>query len=323
MPATIKDVAAAAGVSTKTVTRALNGERYVGEATREKVRAAAAALGFQAPGGGRAVGGRGMAGQVALLYDAGDTHAVLGVAAGMQARCAVSGVRVIAQACGAARMEAVLGLIEATPLDGAILLPPLADDARVLSKLAERGVRTVLVAAQGGAAMPVVGVDAARAAAVMTRHLLALGHRRIGFVDRAGAVREHGHLAALAAAGIGDDPALFVEAAHDFAAGARAGAALLELAEPPTAVFAGSDTAAAGVLTAMHARGLRVPEDVSVAGFGDEALAAFVWPPLTTMRVSARALGEEAADLLLTGGTGRREIGFELVERASVIGIGI
>ena len=317
MRATIKDVAAAAGVSTKTVTRALNGERYVGAATREKVRSAAVAVGFQASGATRA------AGQVALLYDAGETHALLAVAAGMQARCAASGVRVIAQACGELRIDAVRELIGATPLDGAVLLPPLADDRAVVKALAEREVRVVLIGPQALAAEPAVGVDDARAAAVMTRHLLALGHRRIGFVDEHGSLRARGHRAALAAAGIGDDPALFVEGAHDFAAGARAGAALLELAEPPTAVFAGNDTLAAGVLTALHARGLRVPEDVSVAGFGDEPLAAFVWPPLTTMRVSARALGEEAADLLLSGEGGRREIGFELIERASVIGIGV
>lgn len=318
MRATIKDVAAAAGVSTKTVTRALNGERYVGEATREKVRAAAAAVGFHAPAAARA-----QAGQVALLHDERATHAVMAIAAGVQARCAVSGARVIAQACGPSPREAVLALLDATPIDGVILLAPLAGDRAVTDALADRGMRTVLVSPQAEAATLAVDVDGARAAAVMTRHLLALGHRRIGFVDAGGSRRAAGHRAALTAAGIADDPALFVEASHDFAAGARAGAALLELPEPPTAVFAGSDTIAAGVLTAMHARGLRVPEDVSVAGFGDEAFAAFVWPPLTTVRVSARLLGEEAADLLLSGGEGAREIGFELVERASVIGIGI
>ena len=76
-------------------------------------------------------------------------------------------------------------------------------------------------------------------------------------------------------------------------------------------------------LTAAHARGLRLPEDLSVVGFGDDALAGYVWPPLTTIRQPVREMGRLAADLLLTGVDERREVAFELVERASTVGVGI
>lgn len=310
---TIKDVAAAAGVSTKTVSRVLHGERYVGAGTRERVEAAAAALGFRM--------GPARAGLVAVFFEGSRVDALPAVLAGVEARCAAAGIRVAALPFGGAAMrraEDAGALVDALQPAGAILLPPLGGDDSLRAVLDGRGVRVVLAAEDGSLA---VRVDGARAGAVMTRHLLALGHRRIGFVGAGDC--ERGHRAALAAAAIDAEAALFVGGGHDFAAGARAGAALLELAEPPTAVFAASDTLAAGVLTAVHARGLRVPEDISVAGFGDEALAAYVWPPLTTVRVSARALGEEAADLLLGQGEEVRELVFELVERASVIGIGI
>ena len=330
MRATIKDVAAAAGVSIKTVSRVLNNERYVGADTREKVQAAVAALRFHPSAAARSLAGRRSL-QIAMVCDGPGAHYLLELQAGARARCEAAGVRLIVQPSDGRSprlREDVAALVDTTHVEGVILLPPIADDAGVLSALAERGVRAVLVSPADAEVGSSVRVDDARAAAVMTRHLLALGHRRIGFVGgprdvATSRMRAEGHRAALAAAGIGEDADLFVEGGGDFASGARGGAALLELSEPPTAIFASSDEMAAGVLTAAHARGLRCPEDVSVAGFGDDALAGYVWPALTTIRRSAREIGRHAADLLLTGADERREVGFELVERGSTVGIGV
>ncbi len=330
MRATIKDVSAAAGVSIKTVSRVLNNERYVGAATRARVEEAVAALNFRPSMAARSLAGR-RSFQIALVCDNPSAHYLFEIQAGARARCEADGVRLIAQPYDRASprlLDDIAALVDTTHVDGVILTPPISDDAAVRATLTTRGVRTVLVSPGDASAGPSVRIDNAKAAAVMTRHLLALGHRRIGFVAghpdyAASAQREGGHRAALAAAGIAPEAALFVCGAFDFASGARAGAALLELAEPPTAVFAASDEMAAGVLTAAHARGLRLPEDLSVAGFGDDALAGYVWPPLTTIRQPVREMGAQAADLLLTGADERREVAFELVERASTVGVGI
>ena len=330
MRATIKDVSAAAGVSIKTVSRVLNNERYVGAQTRARVEKAVAELNFRPSMAARSLAGR-RSFQVALVCDNPSAHYLFEIQAGARARLEADGVRLIAQPYDRASprlMDDIAALVDTTHVDGVILTPPISDDANVRTMLAARGVRTVLVSPGDAGAAPSVRIDNAKAAAVMTRHLLALGHRRIGFVAghpdyAASGQREAGHRAALAAAGIADDPALFVRGAFDFASGARAGAALLALPEPTTAVFAASDEMAAGVLTSAHARGLRLPEDLSVVGFGDDALAGYVWPPLTTIRQPVREMGRLAADLLLTGADDRREVAFELVERASTMGVGI
>ena len=330
MRATIKDVSAAAGVSIKTVSRVLNKERYVGAETREKVEAAVAALNFRPSIAARSLAGR-RSFQIALVCDNPSPQYLFEIQAGVRDRCEADGVRMIAQPYDRASprlVEDIAALVDTTQVDGVILTPPVTDRADVRAMLSARGVRTVLVSPGDGAAIPSSQIDNVRAAAVMTRHLLALGHRRIGFVaghpDYATSrQRASGHRAALMAAGIADDAALFVAGAYDFPSGARAGAALLDLDEPPTAIFAASDEMAAGVLTAAHARGLRLPDDLSVAGFGDDALAGYVWPPLTTIRQPTRELGWQAADLLLTQVDARREIAFELVERGSTVGIGI
>lgn len=330
MRATIKDVAAAAGVSIKTVSRVLNNGRYVGAETRERVQAAVAALEFRPSRAPRSVAGRRSL-QVALLCDDPGPYHLSEMLAGARARCEAAGVRLIVQPCDRTSprlLDDIAALVETTQVDGVILTPPFTHDTAVRGVLAGRGVPMVLVSPGDRAAVPSVRIDHARAAAVMTRHLLALGHRRIGFVGghpdfATSRERADGHRAALAAAGIAEEPALFVDGRGDFASGARAAAQLLQAEQPPTAIFACSDEMAAGVLSAAHARGLRLPEDLSVAGFGDEGLAGYVWPPLTTIRQPTREMGRHAADLLLTGADEARELGFELVERGSTVGIGV
>ena len=158
-------------------------------------------------------------------------------------------------------------------------------------------------------ASPSVSIDNAAAAAELAAHLVALGHRRIAFVrghpDYATSLqREDGFRAGLAAAGVDLAPEMVEQGGYDFASGAAAGARLLGGAAGglPSAIFAASDDMAAGVLAAGHRLGLKLPGDCSVAGFGDDGLAGYVWPPLTTIRQPVRMMGWHAADLLLAPG---------------------
>ncbi|WP_425231048.1 LacI family DNA-binding transcriptional regulator [Sphingomonas sp.] len=323
---TISDVAAAAGVSIKTVSRVLNKERYVGDATRARVEAAVAALDFRPSLAARALAG-GRAHQIALLCDNPSPFYIHQMQLGVRDRCAEAGVRMIAQPYDRRSgrvLDEVEELVATTPLDGLILTPPIADGDAVLDRLLARGLPFARVSP--GVRLdcaPSVFIDNRAAAATVTRHLLDLGHTRIGLVAgdpsfAASAVRRAGYADALAAAGVASDPALIRPGDFSFAAGLEAGQALLALPRPPTAVFAANDEMAAGLLSAAHRRGVAVPAQLSVAGFGDDAVASVVWPPLTTVRQPTRALGRTAADLLLApGGEQHRELRFELVVRAS------
>jgi LacI family transcriptional regulator len=129
-----------------------------------------------------------------------------------------------------------------------------------------------------------------------TKHLLALGHRRIAYIGgptsaACNQARLHGYRAALEAEGAPAPPDYVTAGRFDYDNGVVMGAAVLALAEPPTAVFAGSDEVALGVIEAARLRGLRVPEDLSVVGFDDTQLARMASPPLTTVRQPLREIG--------------------------------
>jgi LacI family transcriptional regulator len=325
---TIKDVSREAGVSIKTVSRVLNREKYVGRETRERVEAVVARLNFRPSVAARSLAGR-RSFQIALICDNPSPYYVYEMQSGIRDRCEADGVRMIAQPYGRESpklLDEIESLVEATHVDGLILTPPVTDYPAVLDLLKRRQVRFVRVSP--GTDLTLTSstfIDNESAAAAMTRHLLDLGHRRIGFVAghksyATSAQRLNGYLRALRDAGITPDPALVRQGNYDFASGAAEGEALLALDRRPTAIFASSDDMAAGVLVAAHRRGLDVPRALSVAGFDDTALAGYVWPPLTTIRQPTRQLAYQAADLLLAPEDApieRREVPYELVLRAS------
>lgn len=334
MRVTIKDVSRISGVSIKTVSRVLNNERYVGAETRARVQAAVAELKFRPSTAARSLAGR-RSFQIALICDNPSPYYVYEMQSGIRDRCVLDGVRMIAQPYdrnATTLLDELESLVDATHVDGLILTPPVSDNPAVLDLLARRGVRFVRVSPGSGAELgPATFIDNEAAAEVMTTHLLSLGHRRIGFIAghpsyATSAQRLNGYTRALRIAGISYDPALVCEGSYDFASGSAAAAVLLDLAEPPTAIFASSDDMAAGALTTAHRRGLRVPGELSVAGFDDTEMAGFVWPPLTTIRQPTRAMAYQAADLLLSPANAatdaraapeQRELPFELIVRES------
>lgn len=328
MRATIKDVSRAAGVSIKTVSRVLNDERYVSPDTRARVQAAVAALNFRPNAAARSLAGR-RSFQIGLICDNPSPYYVYEMQAGVRARCEAQGVRMLAQPYDR-RTDRLIDLVEAlidtTHVDGLILTPSASDDLAVLDLLARRGVPVVRVSPGVRAGeTPASFIDNEAAAAALTERLIALGHRRIGHVtghpDYATSARRlAGFRRAMATAGLAVDERLVVAGAYDFPSGAGAAETMLALPDRPTAIFAASDEMAAGVLTVAHRLGLALPRELSVAGFGDDALAGFVWPPLTTVRQPTRRLGWVAADLLLAPAdeeTKAVETPFELIERAS------
>ena len=158
---------------------------------------------------------------------------------------------------------------------------------------------------------PSVDVDNRAGARTAVEHLLGLGHRRIGCITNAplaytaAADRLAGYRDALATAGIDADPALVVEGSFDAASGHAAATRLLDRAADVTALFVASDIVAFGAMRAIREAGRRVPADMSVVGFDDIPLAQHFDPPLTTIRIPARALGAAAGRALVERLAGR------------------
>ena len=327
MRVTIKDVSRVAGVSIKTVSRVLNKEKYVREETKRRVEEAVAALNFSPSLAARTLAGR-RSFQIALLYDNHSPHYIHQVQEGVWARTREEGVRMLAQPVDVAfpnLAAEVGGLIDETHVDGIILSSPVTDAPEVLAELERRHIRFVRISPGTNHAMTSsVFMDDVQAADDMTSHLINQGHKRIGFVighpnHMASDQRHFGYRRALDRAGIAYEPHLVRQGSFDFESGRAAAEALIALPNPPTAIFASNDDMAAGVLAYAHGLGLDVPEDLSVAGFDDTALASLVWPPLTTIRQPVRDLAYTAASLLFGADETviHQRLPHELVIRAS------
>lgn len=324
--ANIRDVAARAGVAVKTVSRVLNAHPYVSAGTREKVEAAMRDLDFRPSIAARILSGA-KSNQIALIYDNHSPYYTFQIQMGCWDRCHAQGIRLLAQPVDVADPrvgDEVRGLVTETHVDGIILSSPVTDCEPVLRALDALDVPFVRISPGTNHALTSsVFMDDAQAADDMTTHLLNLGHRRIGFVKghpshMASEDRRFGYRRALNRVGIAYEPALVCDGAFDFDSGVRAGRYFLDLAEPPSAIFAANDDMAAGVLAVAHDRGIDLPGALSVAGFDDTTLARTVWPPLTTIHQPMAELARTATDILIGGGDiTHRRLPHELVERAS------
>ena len=325
--ANIRDVAARAGVAVKTVSRVLNGHPYVSAETKERVEEAVRALDFRPSIAARILSGA-KSNQIALIYDNHSPYYMFQIQHGCWTRCQKDRIRLLAQPVDVADPavgEQVRGLVTETHVDGIVLSSPVTDCDAVLRVLEAMDVPFVRISPGTNHALTSsVFMDDAQAADDMTAHLINFGHRRIGFIKghpnhMASNDRLFGYRRALDRAGISYEPQLVAEGEFDFDSGVRAGRLLLDLTQPPTAIFAANDDMAAGVLAVAHDRGIDLPSQLSVAGFDDTTLARSVWPPLTTINQPMFDLAHTATDILIAGGDiNHRRLPHTLVERASV-----
>jgi LacI family transcriptional regulator len=303
----IDDVAAAAGVAIKTVSRVLNNEPNVRAETRERVLAAVKALNYHP-----SMSARGLAGRrsylIGLVYETPSVNYIVDVQYGAMARCRQEHFQLFIHPCGVPEGELVrdiLGLIDQTHVDGLVLTPPVSESKDLLDALGERSVPFVRISPNElRSRMPHVDMDDLGAAREMTEYLIGLGHRRIGFVignpaQSASARRLQGYRAALRAHQIPFRPAYVRQGAFVFQSGLEEGRALLSLPERPTAIFASNDDMGAGVVVAAHELGISVPGQLSVAGFDDAYISRAIWPALTTVHQPSYDLAYTATDLLL------------------------
>jgi LacI family transcriptional regulator len=166
--------------------------------------------------------------------------------------------------------------------------------------------------------------DDERTCVAMTRALYALGHRRIAFIaghpdHRAVGLRLEGYRAALRELGLPSREDYVVQGYNSFESGEVAGAALLALPQPPTAIFAANDDMAAGVMRIAHKFGVSVPSNLSVVGFDDIPLASQVWPALSTVRQPIEAMAANAVQLLIAKLREQPDIPVEVMIRSELV----
>ena len=315
-------------MSIKTVSRVVNNEPNVRAETRERVSMAITALDYEPHPGARGLAGR-RTFSIGLLYE--NSHEfsyIQRLLEGAYAACEANGHALLLRPCpDDLTPSMVRHFARQTRVDGLLLTPPIADRDDITTVLVDNDTAFVLISPRrSNPAWTSVSPDDVEAARALTAHVLALGHRRIGFIKGdpkhgASEKRLTGHLECLRSHGLAVDPALAVDGRFDFDSGKRGLAALLQLAEPPTAVIACNDDTAAGVVVAAHQRGIDVPGTLSVAGFDDSPTATHTWPALTTVRQPIAAIAFRATELLIAGiaGEGALQETFDcdLIVRAS------
>ena len=297
---TLADVARRAGVSTSTVSRALNGTAPLSPATVARVRRAVDALGYSPHRSARHLAG-GRTGAIAVVVPDLTNPFFATIARGAQHRALENGeLTVIADAEDrpSAELELIARLVP--DVDGVVLCSPTAPTARLVAALGSRPAVLVNRPIRGRASV----VADQRAAVLLAHdHLSGLGHERIAYVR--GPAGKWTSSARDAQAGrLGLD--LVGPVAPTFGGGARAASAL---PRGTTAVIAHNDLVAVGLVDALTSSGRRVPEDVSVVGCDDVELASLVRPALTTVRMPLEQLGRRAVDRLAEQISGSGPVG--------------
>jgi LacI family transcriptional regulator len=301
---TIRDVATRAGVSSTTVSHVINDTRPVSADLRSRVEAAMAELGFQPNALARSLR-RKRTHTLGLIVPDSANPFFAEVGRGIEDTSFANGFSVIL--CNSdgdpARELLYMDLLVQKQVDG-VLFVPTGDQARLAATLRTRNIPVVVIDRDvPDAPIDRVHIDNVAGGYLATRHLLDLGHRRIGYIGGPPHLspvphRNAGYRQALQEAGLTVDEGLVIDGNFRDVGGYEGAQALLALADPPTAIFAGNDLMAIGALAASREAGVAVPDELSIVGFDDIHLAGYINPPLTTIAQPKYELGVIAAELL-------------------------
>lgn len=301
----IHDVARESGVALSTVSNALSGKKHVSAETRLKVKATADRLGYRASAVARGLRMQRTFTLGVLTEDISNPafpDFVRGIEdVAVQARCNL----LLCNNDGDfdKQLDQMRTLID-RQVDGIVLVSQYCSEEAV-RKLLESGPPYVLLQRRSQQFRDdYVGADNAAGIEAAVRHLVELGHRRVGFIrgpaeSSTAAERLEAFRAAARKFGLDPDPDLVFPGDYKVETGRRAGRAFLELKRPPTAIMASNDLSALGVIEAAAEKGVAIPEDLSLVGFDDIALASISRISLTTIHLPKRAMGAAAADLLM------------------------
>ncbi len=326
--ATIDDVAELAGVSIKTVSRVVNKEPNVRGSTREKVEQAITRLNYRPNPSARNLASR-RANLIVLVYDDPSIYEmpsagyIINMQEGALKACRASGFELLIHPCNYRDKHVGAGLkalIEQVRPAGMIVAAPLSNMPHITGAISGSDTPCVRISAGDDKAKEYsIATNDRDFSAEMTRYLASLGHKHIGFIkgdSRHAAVdnRYSGYVDGLQEAGLEFSADLVAEGDNSIGSGEECAQLLLAQTPPPTAIFAANDDMAAGVLRIATRRGIKVPQELSIAGCDDIALAQQIYPSLTTIRQPLRAMAETAALALIDGSRGKvREPSLEVI----------
>ena len=322
--ATINDVASLARVSKKTVSRVINNSPSVREETRDQVNEIIARIGFRPDPQARSLAFR-RAFLFGLIYDNPNAQYVVNMQTGALDSLRGSGMELVVHPCdrnGENFLEDVREFIEVQRLGGIILLPPIAEDRRLLALMQELDVPVIRVTARPGEEnQPPIRtpqiVSRDRDGCVQAgEHIAGLGHRRIGYISGNVAYpsaheRRAGYDEGLKAHGLAIAADLDEPGDYSFESGLEAARRMLKKADRPTAIICANDQMAAGAYHAAYEMGLSIPGDVTIIGFDDADVATRIYPPLTTVRLPTRDMAKVAVEVLLDPESNRNNVVFE------------
>ncbi|MFI6487601.1 LacI family DNA-binding transcriptional regulator [Streptomyces sp. NPDC050564] len=318
--ATLAEIAREAGVSAPTVSKVLNGRADVAPGTRTRVEELLRAYGYRRR---RAEAARSPL--IDVVFHELESAWAMEVIRGVENVARDEGLSVVlSESSGRLTPGRTWAdqVAARRPHGVVLVLSGLDESQRAL--LTSRSIPFVVVDPAGdpGTDVPSVGATNWHGGLSATRHLVELGHTRIGAISGPSRImcsraRIDGYRAALETAGLTVDPELIRQGNFHHGMGYLAGLELLRLPDRPTAVFAGNDLQALGVYEAARELGLRIPEDLSVVGFDDLPLARWVGPPLTTVRQPLTEMAEAAAKLVLELGREERPSAGTRVELAT------
>jgi len=326
---TINDVARLAGVSKKTVSRVINRSPLLNKDTRERVENVIAQLGYVPNPQARALALRRNF-LIGLLHDNPNAQMVLNFQEGVLEAIRETEFALVVRPVdrhSPRMLEDVRSFLEQQRLFGVLILPPISENDDLAALCRELGCGYVRMgSAQLDDDAHIVASNDREAVGQAVDYLVANGHTRIALIAgpdgfRSAYERREGFFEAIKRHGLEIGPELIAQGNYTFETGLAAAERLLEASPRPTAIFTSNDEMAAGALHAARQREIDVPRDLSLVGFDDTAIAAHIWPPMTTVRWPIVSMARAAALKLVNPTEANKQPAHflsDLVRRASV-----
>jgi LacI family transcriptional regulator len=309
MKATINDVAKQAGVSIKTVSRVMNNEPSVRQATREKVMTVVEELNYQPNLAARNLAGT-KSFSIAFIYDNPNAYYVIDMQNGILAACKKQGFELLIHPCDAKAdnlLAEITKMVKHSRIAGLVLTPPFSEQPAFVQHMKDLDIEVVRIVSGNIAPddiAPCIMVNDHAAAQSITQHLIDLGHKKIAFIageaeHRSTVERLRGYKQALVDNAISVNEALIINGEYSFESGVNGAKELLNGKNKPSAIFSCNDEIAAGALFASRLMGISIPEQLSITGFENSPFSRQTWPTLTTADQPNQQIAEDAARLLI------------------------
>ncbi len=309
MKATINDVAKHADVSIKTVSRVMNNEKSVSEATREKVQAAVLELQYQPNLAARNLAGT-KSYSVAYVYDNPNAYYVIDMQNGILSACKQQGFELLIHPCNSKAeniTEEIIRMVKQTRVAGLVLTPPFSEMPDFVERINDLNVKVVRIMSGHESPDnlgPCIMINDHEAAFTITQHLIDYGHKNIAFIaggseHKSTIERLNGYKDALIKNNLTINEDFIIPGEYSFESGVEGAKKLMEGKTKPTAIFSCNDEIAAGALFSARLMGISIPEQLSIAGFENSPFSRQTWPKLTTAHQPIIKIAENATNLLI------------------------